>query len=97
MVFDVEQQGDGLVDVGTHLVDLIQWEAFPEEVLNKEDVEVVSARRWSTSLTPEMFQRLTQLDMYPGYLDKYLKGDVLQVSSNGEMVYKLKGVSQRFL
>ena len=28
--FDPEQQGAGIVDVMTHLVDLVQWEAFPE-------------------------------------------------------------------
>ena len=30
--FDVSQQGEGMVDVTTHLVDLIQWEAFPEVI-----------------------------------------------------------------
>ena len=27
--FDVAQQGEGLVDITTHLVDLVQWECFP--------------------------------------------------------------------
>ena len=27
---DVNQQGEGIVDVTTHLVDLVQWEAFPD-------------------------------------------------------------------
>ena len=27
--FDVRQEGEGIVDTSTHLVDLIQWEAFP--------------------------------------------------------------------
>ena len=31
--FDVRQQGEGIVDVTTHLVDLIQWECFPEQIL----------------------------------------------------------------
>ena len=31
--FDVRQQGEGIVDVTTHLVDLVQWEAFPEQTL----------------------------------------------------------------
>ena len=26
---DTNQQGEGIVDVTTHLVDLVQWEAFP--------------------------------------------------------------------
>ena len=28
--FDATQQGEGLVDITTHLVDLVQWECFPE-------------------------------------------------------------------
>ncbi|WP_420400618.1 putative oxidoreductase C-terminal domain-containing protein [Flagellimonas sp.] len=90
--FDTEQQGEGLVDVNTHLVDLIQWETFPEQTLSKEDVELISARRWTTDLTPEMFQNVTQLEEYPEYLKKDVQGDTLKVHSNGELVYKLKGI-----
>jgi predicted dehydrogenase len=90
--FDATQQGESISDVGTHLVDLIQWEAFPEVALKKEDVKVIAAKRWTTPLTPEMFKKVTQLDEYPGYLQKYMEGDVLQVSSNGEMVYTLKDI-----
>ena len=42
--FDTKQQGEGIVDVNTHLVDLIQWEAFPELILSKADVEIVSGK-----------------------------------------------------
>lgn len=90
--FDVEQQGEGIVDVNTHLVDLIQWEAFPEVVLSKSDVEIVSARRWTTDLTPEMFKKVTHLDSYPDYLGKDIENGVLKVYSNGEINYKLKGI-----
>ena len=90
--FDVEQQGEGIVDVNTHLVDLIQWEAFPEVTLKKEDVEIVSGTRWTTDLTPEMFNRVTHLEGFPEYLNKYIDGDVLKVYSNGEIIYKLKGI-----
>ena len=90
--FDVAQQGEGIVDVNTHLVDLIQWEAFPEVTLQKEDVEIVSGRRWTTDLTPEMFNKVTQLNDYPDYLKKDVENGVLKVYSNGEIVYKLKGI-----
>src|SRR5690606_8719194 len=47
--FDVAQQGEGIVDVTTHLVDLVQWEAFPGEIINYEnDINITSARRWKT-------------------------------------------------
>ena len=90
--FDVAQQGEGIVDVTTHLVDLVQWEAFPGVILNKSDVEIISGKRWTTDLTPEMFGKVTGLDSYPDYLKKDVDGDVLKVYSNGEIIYKLKGI-----
>ncbi len=90
--FDTKQQGEGIVDVTTHLVDLIQWEAFPEVILNKSDVNVLSAKRWTTDLTPEMFEKVTQLKEYPEYLQKDVEDGVLKVYSNGEINYTLKGI-----
>lgn len=90
--FDVEQQGEGIVDVTTHLVDLIQWEAFPEVVLSKEDVEIISARRWTTDLSPEMFKKVTQMEEFPDYLLKDVEDDLLKTYSNGEINYRLKDV-----
>jgi len=90
--FDTQQQGEGLVDVTTHLVDLVQWAAFPEEILSKDDIEIVLAKRWTTDLTPEMFEKVTHLKNYPDYLQKDVEGEILKVYSNGEINYKLKGV-----
>lgn len=93
--FDVAQQGEGIVDVTTHLVDLIQWEAFPEVILSKNDVMLTSARHWTTDLTPEMFKKVTGLDEYPDYLKKDVSDGVLKVYSNGEINYALKGVHSK--
>lgn len=90
--FDTRQQGEGLVDVTTHLVDLVQWEAFPEVTLDKSDVEILSARRWTTDLTMSMFEKVTGLKEYPDFLQRYLEEDLLKVYSNGEINYSLKGV-----
>jgi len=90
--FDVKQQGEGITDVATHLVDLIQWEAFPGVVLEKEDVEIISARRWSTGLTTAMFEKVTGLSAFPEFLMKDVKDDTLKVFSNGEINYTLKGI-----
>jgi len=90
--FDVTQQGEGMVDVTTHLVDLIQWEAFPEVILEKNDVEILSARRWATVMTPAMFEEVTKLDEYPPYLQEVVEVDKLKVFSNGEINYKLKDI-----
>ncbi|MBI4324309.1 MAG: hypothetical protein HY674_03510 [Chloroflexi bacterium] len=32
--FDIRQQGEGLADVGTHLVDLVQWTLFPDRAID---------------------------------------------------------------
>lgn len=91
--FDVAQQGEGIVDVTTHLVDMVQWESFPEEVIDyKKDISFISARRWPTMLTPQQFEQVTKLSEVPEYLKKDLneKGE-LAVYSNGEMNYTLKG------
>jgi predicted dehydrogenase len=90
--FDVEQQGEGIVDVTTHLVDLVQWELFPGQILKKEDVNMVSARRWPTVISKEEFKGVTGLDAYPDYLTKDIKDGKLNVFANGEMIYQLKGI-----
>lgn len=88
---DTDQEGEGIVDVTTHLVDLIQWECFPNQTIQKSDIEMVSAKHYQTILTKEEFKNITQLDQYPDYLKKDLKGEKLSVFSNGEMTYKIKG------
>jgi predicted dehydrogenase len=93
--FDPAQQGAGIVDVMTHLVDLVQWEAFPEVTLNPSDAKVLKARRWTTALTLEQFGRVTGADEFPPFLAPYVKDGVLQAPSNGEMTYTLKGIHAR--
>jgi predicted dehydrogenase len=90
--FDTRQQGEGIVDVTTHLVDLIEWAAFPEVILAKQDVEIVSGKRWTTDLTPVMFKKITGLDQFPDYLQKDVVDGTLRVYCNGEIVFKLKGI-----
>lgn len=95
--FDVEQQGEGIVDVTTHLVDLVQWECFPEQVINYEsDINITSARHWKTLLTPAQFEKVTGLTTYPDYLKKDAGPDgTLGVYSNGEINYQIKGINAK--
>jgi len=95
--FDVRQQGEGIVDVTTHLVDLIQWEAFPEQILSPADAKVLSARRWATTLTPAQFKQVTGADTFPDYLkrDVDVKDGSLHVYSNGEFTYQLRGINAK--
>ena len=92
--FDSHQQGEGTVDVATHLVDLVQWECFPEQALNfRRDIDVLKARRWTTDLTPVQFKKITDQNTWPAYLQQAIGPDGnLRVFSNGEVIYRLRGV-----
>ncbi|TCO07772.1 putative oxidoreductase C-terminal domain-containing protein [Natronoflexus pectinivorans] len=95
--FDVSQQGEGIIDVTTHLVDLIQWICFPDVILNyKSDVNVYDARRWPTNVSRQQFLDVTGLQEVPDYMKSdFNDNDVLEVFANGEMSYELKDVHAR--
>ena len=90
--FDVRQQGEGIVDVTTHLVDLVQWEAFPNAIVDRSDVTMLKARRWATPVTLAQFAQVTGATAFPDYLHGDVKKGVLQLISNGDMTYRVKGV-----
>jgi len=90
--FDESQQGNGIVDVTTHLVDLAQWECFPNQTLDyAKDISIVNAQRWPTNMMESKFKIITKLDSIPGYLKKNVVNDtILAIYSNGEIDYKIK-------
>jgi predicted dehydrogenase len=58
--FDVKEYGDGLADVGTHVVDLVQWTAFPNDAVDyKKDIRILGTRRWPTVISQADFERVT--------------------------------------
>jgi predicted dehydrogenase len=95
--FDVRQQGEAVPDVGTHLVDLVEWESFPEQALDwSRDVTVRQARRWATSLSLAQFKRVTGLADYPEFLKADLQPDgALRLFANGEVSFALRGVQAK--
>lgn len=91
--FDPAQQGEAIVDVTTHLVDLVQWECFPEEIIKDADVKMISARSWNTAITKEQFTKTTKMGSWPDYLKLLVGNDgVLHTPANGEFTYALRGV-----
>lgn len=91
--YDVTKEGEGITDVTTHLVDLIQWETFPEVPLARGDVEMLSARGWATPLTAADYKLSTGLAEWPAYLRGAVDANnVLQCRANGEFTYRLRGV-----
>jgi type 1 glutamine amidotransferase/predicted dehydrogenase len=93
---DVAQQGEGIVDVTTHLVDLVQWASFPETPLAIKDVKINAAKRWATTITRSQFAKITNLPDFPAYLKQNVTSDsVLNIFSNGEINYALRGVNAK--
>ncbi|MDR9366320.1 MAG: putative oxidoreductase C-terminal domain-containing protein [Balneolaceae bacterium] len=93
--FDVDQQGEAIVDVSTHLVDMILWQLFPNEPIDYRDqengIEVSHANVWDTELRQSQFELITKQPEFPGYLMAEVESDsVLHVTSNGEFVFKVR-------
>lgn len=93
---DAAQQGEGIVDVMTHLVDLVQWECFPEETIDTSDISINTAKRWATDMRLSQFKAITKLDAFPDYLKKNVQVDtVLKIFCNGEINYRIRGVNAK--
>jgi predicted dehydrogenase len=92
--YDVRQQGEGIVDVTTHLVDMVQWECFPDQIIDyKKDIEVLKAHRWPTVITPEQFEKSTGKSEFPEYLKENVDMDKnLRVYANGDISYRIRGI-----
>ncbi len=96
--FDVSQQGEGIIDVATHLVDQVMWTCFPEQAIDYADIDMLQARRWPTNLTRDQFQRVTGLADFPPALCRGLDGNGnLPYSCNGEMLYTVKGMHTKII
>jgi hypothetical protein len=86
--FDTTQQGEGVVDVTTHLVDLVMWGCFPEQRVDySREVEINKAERWPTIITREQFNRVTRLSDFPPFLKEKLDDrGMLPCYANGAIV-----------
>lgn len=80
--FDVDEQGEALADVGTHLVDLVQWTLFPESPIDyRTDLSLVAARRWPTPMSASQMRQVTGEP-----------GPALDYFCNTSVSYALRGV-----
>jgi predicted dehydrogenase len=90
--FDTDEQGEGLNDIGTHLVDLVQWTLFPGQAIDyRKDVRVEAAQRWPTLIPREQFKRVTGQDVPPA-LSARVKDGALEYFCNTYASYALRGV-----
>jgi len=92
--FDVSQQGEGIVDVTTHLIDLTFWKTFPDEIIDyKKDVKILLAKHWPVNITRSEFSTATSLSEIPASLKPFMKDTLLEVFANGSINYQVKGIN----
>jgi predicted dehydrogenase len=91
--FDNAEQGEGLNDIGTHLVDLVQWTLFPDRAIDYHaDIKVLSAQRWPTTISQPDFTRVTREPTFPAGLAAAVKGQSLEYYCNTLVSYTLRGI-----
>ncbi len=94
--FDIRDQGQGLADVGTHLVDLAQWTLFPNQPIDyRHDIQVEDGKSWPTPLTLEQYRKVTGTKSFPSVISPYVHGDRFDYYCNNQVDYKLRGAQVR--
>ena len=94
--FDIDQQGEGIVDVSTHLVDLVLWQGFPGEAVDRSRIRVLAARHWPTVLSREQYSQVTGKDDFPSYLRRKLDREGrLPYFCNGEILFRVDDLHAR--
>jgi len=94
--FDILDQGEGLTDVGTHLVDLAQWTLFPDQALDyRRDIQVQGGKRWATPITAAQFGQITGAATFPAELAPYVHGGQFDYYCNNQVDYKIRGAQVR--
>lgn len=94
--YDARVQGDGLVDIQSHLTDQVQWMVLGEESADDEhDIDLHNARRWTTPVPLDLYYESTGQPEFPDALSGDIANEVLALPCNGEIEYSLKGVRIR--
>jgi predicted dehydrogenase len=94
--FDTAEQGEGFNDIGTHLVDLVQWTLCPEQPIDYQaDVRIVAAGRWPTWIPEADFRRVTNEPRFPEALTGFITDGKLEYYCNTVVSYALRGIHTR--
>lgn len=99
--FDIDEQGEALNDVGTHLVDLVQWIAFPDQAIDyRAEIAMHSARRWPTVLSAAQWKAVTggaRDGSFDYYGNNFVAYAVRGVHVHMTVRWDLEGVSDTYV
>ena len=94
--YDVTVQGNGLVDIQSHMTDQAQWLVGDGSGFDlRRDCTLEGAHLWDTPVPLELFRASTGLDGFPATLAGRVEDGVLALACNGEIRYRLRGVPVR--
>jgi hypothetical protein len=94
--FDIREQGSALADVGTHLVDLVNWTLASGRAIDvSKDLRLIDADCGPTILQRSQFAAITGLADYPPELRGWVVEDQLAYYCNNSIAYELNGVRIR--
>ena len=90
--FDTGEYGEGLSDVGTHVVDLVQWTAFADQAIDyRKDIQVLEGRHWPLTLSQDQFRQITGESEFPAALAPHVRDGKLDYFCNNSVHYTLRG------
>lgn len=81
--YDTAQQGEGIADVTTHLIDLFFWQCFPGQEIPIPEIEMLGASHYPTVITKKQFLAST---------GERCDSDKLEVMANGTLKFAAKGL-----
>jgi predicted dehydrogenase len=91
--FDIDEYGEGLADVGTHVVDLVQWTLLPDQLIDfRKDVQVLSGRHWPLRISREQFRTVTGEPDFPSGVAAHVRDGKLDYYCNDAVDYTLRGI-----
>ncbi len=91
--YDVNVQGDGLVDIQSHYVDQAQWIVGAEHRFDADrDTEILQAERWAAPVPLDLFRESTGEAAFPEYLSGAVRDNILRLACNGRIDYRLCGI-----
>src|SRR3984893_1054632 len=94
--FDTAEQGEGFNDIGTHLVDLVQWTLFPEQTIDyQSEIRILAAQRWPTWIAEQDFHSVTNELRFPESVAALVENGKLAYYCNTLVSYTLRGIHSR--
>jgi predicted dehydrogenase len=94
--FDIHDQGEGLTDVGTHLVDLVAWTLFPNQAISfRNDITLQNVDRWPTAITAAQYREITGTETFTPELAPYVHGGRFDYFCNNQVDYRIRGLQVR--